>query len=89
MRFKLNRDRAAARQARVPHRLPQGGDSVIEVFTYEVDKTSREPQLDVAGFAYAELAGGSPADLPSQAAPDGTTVYIDPDGFAFAVGSEA
>jgi len=66
----------------------KGGDTVLEVFTYEVGKTSREPQLDVAGFAYAELAG-DPPELPAQAAPDGTKVYVDRDGFAFAVGSEA
>ena len=66
----------------------KGGDTVIEVFTYEVDKTSRAPQLDVAGFAYAELAGDPPTELASSAAPDGTSVYVDPDGFAFAVGSE-
>lgn len=67
----------------------KGGDTVLEVFTYEVGKTSREPQLDVAGFAYAELAGNPPADLATATAPDGTSVYVDPDGFAFAVGSEA
>lgn len=66
----------------------KGGDTVLEVFTYEVDKSSRAPQLDVAGFAYAELVG-DPADLPAQTAPDGTKVYVDSDGFAFAVGSEA
>lgn len=66
----------------------KGGDTVIEVFTYEVEKTSRAPQLDVAGFAYAELAG-NPPDLPADTAPDGTEVYVDRDGFAFAVGSEA
>ncbi|TDW22761.1 VOC family protein [Kribbella kalugense] len=66
----------------------KGGDTVLEVFTYEVDKSSRAPQLDVAGFAYAELVG-DPADLPTETAPDGTKVYIDSDGFAFAVGSEA
>jgi catechol 2,3-dioxygenase-like lactoylglutathione lyase family enzyme len=66
----------------------KGGDTVIEVFTYEVDKTSRAPQLDVAGFAYAELAG-DPPDLPASTAPDGTNVYTDPDGFTFAVGSGA
>jgi catechol 2,3-dioxygenase-like lactoylglutathione lyase family enzyme len=65
----------------------KGGDTVLEVFTYDVDKTSREPQLDVAGFAYAELAG-DPPHLPAEAAPDGTKVYVDNDGFAFAVGSE-
>jgi catechol 2,3-dioxygenase-like lactoylglutathione lyase family enzyme len=66
----------------------KGGDTVLEVFTYEVDKTSREPQLDVAGFAYAELAG-DPPDLPAQTAPTGGAVYVDPDGFAFTVGFEA
>ena len=66
----------------------KGGDTVLEVFTYDVDKTSREPQLDVAGFAYAELAG-TPPDLPELVSTAGTKVYVDPDGFAFAVGSEA
>ena len=67
----------------------KGGDTVLEVFTYDVEKTSREPQLDVAGFAYAELAGSPPVELAEATAPDGTTVYVDPDGFAFAVSSEA
>jgi catechol 2,3-dioxygenase-like lactoylglutathione lyase family enzyme len=67
----------------------KGGDTVLEVFTYDVDKTSREPQLDVAGFAYAELEGDPPTGLGQLVSPDGTTVYVDPDGFAFAVGSEA
>jgi catechol 2,3-dioxygenase-like lactoylglutathione lyase family enzyme len=66
----------------------KGGDTVLEVFTYDVDKESRDPQLDVAGFAYAELVG-DPPDLPAETAPDGTKVYVDSDGFAFAVGSEA
>jgi catechol 2,3-dioxygenase-like lactoylglutathione lyase family enzyme len=66
----------------------KGGDTVLEVFTYEVEKSSRAPQLDVAGFAYAELAG-DPPDLAAETAPDGTKVYVDPDGFAFAVGPEA
>ena len=66
----------------------KGGDTVLEVFTYEVDKTFREPQLDVAGFAYAELEGTAP-DLPELTSTDGKTVYIDPDGFTFAVGSGA
>ncbi|MEV5967475.1 VOC family protein [Kribbella sp. NPDC051952] len=66
----------------------KGGDTVLEVFTYDVDKESRDPQLDVAGFAYAELVG-DPPDLPAETAPNGTKVYVDSDGFAFAVGSEA
>ncbi|MGW7686000.1 VOC family protein [Kribbella sp. NPDC054772] len=66
----------------------KGGDTVLEVFTYDVDTSQREPQLDVAGFAYAEIAGDAP-DLPAVASPDGTKVYVDPDGFAYAVGSGA
>jgi catechol 2,3-dioxygenase-like lactoylglutathione lyase family enzyme len=65
----------------------KSGDTVIEVFTYDHDKTFRTPQLDVAGFAYAELAGDPPRDLTSVAAADGTTVYVDPDGFAFSASS--
>lgn len=64
----------------------KGGDTVIEVFTYDVETTGRAPQLDVAGFAYAELTGDAP-DLPTVESPDGTKVYVDPDGFAYAVGS--
>jgi catechol 2,3-dioxygenase-like lactoylglutathione lyase family enzyme len=67
----------------------KGGDTVLEVFTYDVPKQSREPQLDVAGFAYAELAGDDVPDLPVLVAPDETKVYVDPDGFAYAVGSGA
>ena len=63
----------------------KSGDTVIEVFTYETEKTSRDPQLDVAGFAYAVLAGDPPPDPTVATAPDGTTVYVDPDGFAFSV----
>ncbi|RZT17622.1 catechol 2,3-dioxygenase-like lactoylglutathione lyase family enzyme [Kribbella sp. VKM Ac-2569] len=66
----------------------KGGDTVLEVFTYDVPKTSRDPQLDVAGFAYAELEG-DPPDLPVAISPDGTKVYVDSDGFAYAVGSGA
>ena len=55
---------------------------MLEVFTYNAEKSARAPQLDVAGFAYAELAGDPPPDL-TEARPDGTTVYVDPDGFAF------
>ncbi len=67
----------------------KSGDTVIEVFTYETEKTSRDPQLDVAGFAYAELAGDPPPELTEATAPDGTTVYVDPDGFAFSVSESA
>ncbi|HWD79844.1 MAG TPA: VOC family protein, partial [Kribbella sp.] len=66
----------------------KGGDTVIEVFTYDVGTTGRAPQLDVSGFAYAELTGNVP-DLPAAESPDGTKVYVDPDGFTYAVGSGA
>jgi catechol 2,3-dioxygenase-like lactoylglutathione lyase family enzyme len=67
----------------------KSGDTVIEVFTYATEKSSRAPQFDVAGFAYAELAGDPPSGLAEAAAPDGTKVYIDPDGFAFSVSPSA
>ena len=67
----------------------KGGDTVIEVFTYDTEKTSRDPQLDVAGFSYAVLAGDPPSDLTKLSAPDGTPVYVDPDGFAFTVDPSA
>ncbi len=66
----------------------KGGDTVLEVFTYDVPKTSRDPQLDVAGFAYAELAG-DPPDLPVAISPDGTKVYVDPDGFPYTASTDA
>ncbi|MFF0341169.1 VOC family protein [Kribbella sp. NPDC004875] len=66
----------------------KGGDTVLEVFTYDMDTSARAPQLDVAGFGYAELAGDAP-DLPAVTSPDGTKVHVDPDGFPFAVGSGA
>jgi catechol 2,3-dioxygenase-like lactoylglutathione lyase family enzyme len=62
----------------------KSGDTVIEVFTYQVAKTARTPQLDVAGFAYADLAG-DPPKLTEVTGPSGETVYVDPDGFAFSV----
>ncbi|WP_327634449.1 VOC family protein [Kribbella sp. NBC_00482] len=65
----------------------KGGETVLEVFTYDVPKTSRDPQLDVAGFAYAELAG-DPPDLPVAISPDGTKVYVDPDGFPYTASTD-
>ncbi|GAB3824412.1 VOC family protein [Kribbella italica] len=62
----------------------KGGDTVIEVFTYDREKSARAPQLDVAGFSYAVLAGDAPTGLPALTTPDGTQVHVDPDGFAFA-----
>jgi catechol 2,3-dioxygenase-like lactoylglutathione lyase family enzyme len=62
----------------------KSGDTVLEIFTYESDKASREPQLDVPGFAYAELAGDVPAGATRLATVGGTEVVADPNGFVFA-----
>ena len=65
----------------------KSGDTVLEVFTYEAGTTGRAPQLDVPGFAYAELAGDRPADATPVAAVAGTEVLADPNGFLFATRS--
>ncbi len=63
LRLLLHRHhRAAARPPGVQHRLPQVGRTVLEVFTYEADKQTREPQPDVAGFGWAP---SSPATAPT------------------------
>ncbi|HLM22308.1 MAG TPA: VOC family protein [Propionibacteriaceae bacterium] len=64
----------------------KSGDMVLEVFTYEAAKQERAPQLDAPGFAYAELIGGVLAGLPRIAAVDGRPIYVDADGFIFAIG---
>jgi catechol 2,3-dioxygenase-like lactoylglutathione lyase family enzyme len=65
----------------------KSGDTVLEIFTYEAAKASREPQLDVPGFAYAELAGAAPAHATPVATVVGTEVVADPNGFLFAARS--
>lgn len=72
----------------------KGGDTVLEVFTYQTDLIERKPQLDAPGFAYAEIAGREPADstlvstVRVSAEPAGpaagTDVVADPNGFLFA-----
>ena len=67
----------------------KSGDTVIEVFTFQTVKQERRPQLDAPGFSYAHLGPGSNDGLSALPDTDGTTVFVDPDGFPFAaVGSK-
>jgi catechol 2,3-dioxygenase-like lactoylglutathione lyase family enzyme len=66
----------------------KAGDMVLEVFTYDVAKQDRAPQLDAPGFAYAQLIGGDPAGRPRAAAVDGRPIFVDTDGFTFAMADE-
>jgi len=73
----------------------KGGDTVLEVFTYEAELMERKPQLDAPGFAYAEIAGGEPVGATpvgsvSGGAGPAVAVVADPNGFLFtATGSSA
>jgi catechol 2,3-dioxygenase-like lactoylglutathione lyase family enzyme len=60
----------------------KGGDTVLEIFTYKVEKDYRTPQLDAPGFVAARLEG-APSGSEVGTASDGTTVYVDADGFPF------
>jgi len=69
----------------------KGGDSVLEVFTYDVPKTERIPQLDAAGFAAAVLdapAGDIAASVAEVGRIGDERIVADGDGFAFALASE-
>jgi catechol 2,3-dioxygenase-like lactoylglutathione lyase family enzyme len=66
----------------------KAGDSVLEVFTYEVEKEYRLPQLVSPGFVAASLGDAAP---PAWATPvgvdaSGEPVFSDSDGFLFTVG---
>jgi catechol 2,3-dioxygenase-like lactoylglutathione lyase family enzyme len=62
----------------------KGGDTVLEVFTYRVDKTQRTPQTDVTGYVAARLAGQPVGDQAVGHGVDGT-IYADTDGFTYTV----
>jgi catechol 2,3-dioxygenase-like lactoylglutathione lyase family enzyme len=64
----------------------KGGDTVLEIFTYEADEQEREPQLDAPGFGYAVLTGSS---LPAAARALEGGIVADPDGFPLTVRSGA
>lgn len=69
----------------------KGGDTVLEIFSYDVPKQSRAPQLDAPGFVAAVLDAPA-AEAPAQAAEVGQTggasVFADRDGFPFALVTE-
>lgn len=66
----------------------KSGDTVLEVFTYGVPKTSRTPQLDAPGYVAAVLAG-TPAEgsgFEEVGSWAGRTVVADKDGLTTVVG---
>ena len=68
----------------------KSGDTVLEVFTYEAELAARAPQLDVPGYAYAEIAGSEPDGASPVATVADVDVVADPNGFLFAAtGSSA
>lgn len=68
----------------------KGGDTVLEVFTYEAELRRRKPQLDVPGFAYTEIAGSAPDGATPVATIAGAAVVADANGLPFvATGSFA
>jgi catechol 2,3-dioxygenase-like lactoylglutathione lyase family enzyme len=67
----------------------KGGDTVLEIFTYDAAKRARAPQLDAPGFVAAGLTGSGAATTVGTvvgAAADRRAVYADADGFPFSVG---
>jgi catechol 2,3-dioxygenase-like lactoylglutathione lyase family enzyme len=71
----------------------KSGDSVLEIFSYDVPKQSRTPQLDAPGFVAAVLdapEGGLPGEATEiGATASGESVVADADGFPFAVARES
>jgi catechol 2,3-dioxygenase-like lactoylglutathione lyase family enzyme len=61
----------------------KGGDTVLEVFTFDAGKQPRERELGAPGFSHAVLAGST---APAGAVPvAGSEVLVDPNGFHFAL----
>jgi catechol 2,3-dioxygenase-like lactoylglutathione lyase family enzyme len=68
----------------------KGGDTVLEVFTFDAATTYRTPQLAAQGFSSITLAAAAAAPLESLGEPigfgsDGSTLFADADGLVFAV----
>ena len=65
----------------------KGGDTVLEVFTYDADKRGRTPQLDATGFVCARLTAAPSVEhgVRVDTAADGSHVYADADGLAYSV----
>lgn len=64
----------------------KGGDTVLEVFTYEVSTAERTPQLSAPGYVAARLAGDPIGDPVIGDGPDGP-IHADADGFTYTVGT--
>ncbi|HEX2856319.1 MAG TPA: VOC family protein [Propionibacteriaceae bacterium] len=62
----------------------KGGDTVLEVFTYQAGTTARTPQPGVPGYVAARLAGGPSVDEVIGHGPDGP-IHADADGFTYTV----
>jgi catechol 2,3-dioxygenase-like lactoylglutathione lyase family enzyme len=68
----------------------KAGDSVLEVFTYQVPTQPREPQLSAPGFAGVVFSAAEPASGRVVGAyADGTPAHADADDFVYAVKSGA
>jgi hypothetical protein len=63
----------------------KGGDTVLEIFTFEAGQRRRAAQLDAPGFCCATLH--RPAGHAVGATADGATVFSDSDGFLYTVGA--
>lgn len=70
-------------------RYLRGGDTVLEVFTFETGKRRRAPQLDAPGFVCAQIHGTAGASGTDAAVVGttglGTAVNADGDGFLYSV----
>jgi catechol 2,3-dioxygenase-like lactoylglutathione lyase family enzyme len=68
----------------------KSGDSVLEIFTYQVPTRARAPQLSAPGFAGVVFSAGAPtAGRLAGTYADGTRVYADADGFVYAARRDA
>lgn len=66
----------------------RGGDSSLEVFTYDrAEKAQRAPQLDAAGFAAIVFDGTTAPGTPVESA-RGREIFSDPDGLLYAIAPE-
>jgi catechol 2,3-dioxygenase-like lactoylglutathione lyase family enzyme len=66
----------------------KGGDSVLEVFTFQAGVRSEAPRADALGFVAVELEGSDDLRPPASAVGtvDGRTVYADANDFPFTMG---
>jgi len=66
----------------------KGGDTVLEVFTYESSLSDRAPQPEAPGFGWAELTGETPDGVGTVAAEGGSSLLVDPNGLVFVARTE-